>query len=72
MEVPEGSSVLQAARASGLVPTDWQGPLGVAGRVVEPQQRVSAGDRVEILQPLQVDPRTRRRERAAARRPRPG
>ena len=38
---------------------------GVWGRVKTLDQQVQAGDRVEIYQPLKVDPKVARRERFA-------
>jgi len=38
--------------------------LAVYGRIVQPEQRLSPGDRVEILRPLLMDPKEARRRRA--------
>jgi putative ubiquitin-RnfH superfamily antitoxin RatB of RatAB toxin-antitoxin module len=40
--------------------------LGVFGEVCEDSRPLRNGDRVEIYRPLKHDPRTMRRERAAA------
>src|SRR5688572_10294750 len=40
--------------------------LGVFGKVVRPDYRLQAGDRVEIYRPLLADPRTARRTRVKA------
>jgi putative ubiquitin-RnfH superfamily antitoxin RatB of RatAB toxin-antitoxin module len=66
------STAGQAVLASGLVGADWQGPIGVHGLMVPWNHLLEEGDRVEILHPLPVDPRTRRRARAEARRRKSG
>ena len=71
LRVPEGSSIAQAVEASGIA---WRVPqvklegasFGVFGEVRDPQSVLRAGDRVEIYRPLVADPKTVRRERAAA------
>jgi len=40
--------------------------VGVWGRPVERSRVLQDGDRVELYRPLQIDPRTARRERALA------
>lgn len=67
VELPAGASVAQAIQASGLAPQAWPGAVGVHGEVAGPGRVLQAGDRVELYQPLAVDPRTRRRERARRR-----
>ena len=72
LELPEGSTVRQAALQSGL---DKQFPeldlasadLGIFGKVVaKPEETVlSTGDRVEIYRPLIADPKEVRKQRAA-------
>lgn len=66
--VPEGATVLDALRSSGLLDAmeesqlnpEW---LGIWGRKASPSQTLRDGDRVEIYRPLQVDPKVARRER---------
>jgi len=41
-------------------------PIGIWGRVVDRQQRVNEGDRVEIYRRLDIDPREARRQLAQA------
>lgn len=50
----------------GETAADWQGaPTGIYGRIL-PRQHVPAdGDRIELYRPLEVDPRSNRRVRAA-------
>ena len=64
-----GSTVLQAAEASGitrLVPHGAFDPqrLGIFSQRVPPQQILRSGDRVEIYRPLLLDPMDARRRRA--------
>lgn len=65
-----GASVADAVAHSGLVerfPAIGEGPLhcAVFNRVVPLQEVLASGDRVEILRPLQVDPKEQRRREAA-------
>lgn len=68
LQLPEGSTVADAVRASGLL-ADLPAAdvdallLGVWGKKVAPNQRLRGQDRVEIYRPLKVDPKVARRER---------
>lgn len=64
LSLPEGSTVGEAAMASGLLEQVPGAGLAVFGREVSPGQLLEAGDRVEILRPLLEDPKSRRRRRA--------
>ena len=71
LELPESATVAEAIARSGLLeqfPEIASRPVACAifGRAVADSQVLRAGDRVEILRPLQVDPKESRR-RAAAR-----
>jgi uncharacterized protein len=71
LELPDSATVAEAVARSGLLeqfPEIRNTPLACAiyGRVVVDSQVLRAGDRVEILRRLQVDPKEGRR-RAAAR-----
>lgn len=72
-KVPEGTTLLEAARLSGL-PAEFPeveldpARLGVFGKLRKPDEPVKPGDRVEIYRPLTVDPKEERRRRAAERR----
>jgi putative ubiquitin-RnfH superfamily antitoxin RatB of RatAB toxin-antitoxin module len=71
LELPESTTVAEAVARSGLLqkfPEIAERPLACAiyGRAVTDSQTLRADDRVEILRPLQVDPKESRR-RAAAR-----
>jgi putative ubiquitin-RnfH superfamily antitoxin RatB of RatAB toxin-antitoxin module len=69
MRVAAGSTVAQAlalATAGGFAAAGEARPdmLAVFGRAATPATVLQAGDRVELLRPLQADPKERRRERA--------
>lgn len=69
VNLPAGSTVMQAIEASGLsqvVPGLVIDPsrLGVFSRKVAPDQLLEQGDRVEIYRPLTLDPKEARRRRA--------
>jgi uncharacterized protein len=71
LELPESVTVAEAVARSGLLqqfPEIGERPLACAiyGRAVAGSHILRADDRVEILRPLQVDPKESRR-RAAAR-----
>ena len=70
LQVPEGTSVLEAARQSGIADkfedVDLENAkLGVFGKVVAPKQVLKEGERVEIYRPLIADPKEVRKARAA-------
>jgi uncharacterized protein len=69
IELVEGSTVMQAIEASGIVEMLPHGAvdpdrLGIFSRKVSPQQIVQAGDRIEIYRPLTLNPMEARRRRA--------
>ena len=71
LQLPEPATVADAVARSGLLrqfPELGDRPLACAifGRAVADSHLLRADDRVEILRPLQVDPKESRR-RAAAR-----
>lgn len=70
LDVPEGTTALEAAQQSGI--TDkFEGidlenaKLGIFAKVVSPRQVLREGDRVEIYRPLIADPKEVRKARAA-------
>jgi putative ubiquitin-RnfH superfamily antitoxin RatB of RatAB toxin-antitoxin module len=68
LQLPEGATVHQAVRASGLSAAcpglDFLAcEVGVWGRRSEWEAALRARDRVEIYRPLLVDPKVARRER---------
>jgi hypothetical protein len=63
LEVPDGSTVREAIERSGLLPQFPEIDLntqavGIFGRIVKLDTRVSDGDRVEIYRPITADPET--------------
>lgn len=73
VDVPNGASVASAIAASGLI--DELGldeealDVGIWSRRVGLDALVKDGDRIEIYRPLRIDPKTARRQRAAAAKP---
>lgn len=66
LELTEGTTAAQAARASGL-PLENVAAYAVFGQACTPEAVVRDGDRLELLQALRVDPKEARRLRAAKR-----
>jgi len=67
VELEEGATVAEAIRASGLL--EEGGPIAgqaVFGVAVAAGARLRDGDRLELLRPLQMDPKEARRRRAEA------
>jgi uncharacterized protein len=74
LQLPESATVAEAVTRSGLLqkfPEIVERPLACAiyGRVVADSYSLRADDRVEILRPLQADPKERRRAAARERTP---
>jgi uncharacterized protein len=72
VELPAGSTLADAVRASGLLemePALAERPLdtGVFGRMRSPETELRDGDRVEVYRPLTIDPKEARRVRAEVR-----
>lgn len=76
LQLPLGSTVADALRASGLLPPQTESNpdskddsdlahLGIWGRKATPEQVLRDLDRVEIYRPLKVDPKVARRARFA-------
>ena len=72
VEVPEGTSVFEAAKLSGieqyfsgLIIDDL--PMGIFSKAVKKptEQIIMTGQRVEIYRPLTIDPKEARANRAA-------
>jgi uncharacterized protein len=70
VDVPSGTSAIDAVRASGIeqrfegIDID-NAKLGIFGKVIAPKQVLQSGDRVEIYRPLIADPKEVRKARAA-------
>jgi len=72
LELSESATVRAALQASGLlegIPMLERARLrfGIYGKLVGPEHTLKDGDRVEILRPLQADPKESRRRRARRR-----
>jgi uncharacterized protein len=69
VNVPDGATVADAIRASGVL-TDHPAleldahRFGVFGKTAAADRPVREGDRVEIYRPLKADPKEARRKRA--------
>ena len=68
LSLPEGTTVMQALRASGLLERHTGVDLathkiGVWGKLRSPDDVLRDGDRVEVYRPLVVDPKEARRQR---------
>jgi uncharacterized protein len=69
LSLPPDATVADAVAQSGLIGKAESGEEGaltcaIYGRVVALSQPLTAGDRIEILRPLRMDPKERRRARA--------
>ncbi len=69
LELPAGSTLLQAVQASGVLQRYPQVDLGtqrlgIFGKLRPADTVLRDGDRVEIYRPLQADPKETRRRRA--------
>ncbi|MCW1875242.1 RnfH family protein [Erwinia sp. INIA-01] len=69
VKVPEGSTVEEAIRASGLLDLRSdidlkENKVGIYSRPVKLHDEVQSGDRIEIYRPLIADPKELRRQRA--------
>ena len=67
VEVPEGACVGDALRATGWRCEPPFVGMAIFGQLCDASTRLHEGDRVELLRPLQLDPKEARRRRAEAR-----
>ena len=67
VSLPDGACVGDALAAAGL-PAGGIAGVAVFGERAAPETPLRDGDRVELLRPLQADPKDARRRRAAAQR----
>lgn len=71
LDVPAGTTAIEAVRASGIL-TQFpeidlaSSKIGIFGKAVAPDTVLRAHDRVEIYRPLLADPKEVRRRRAEA------
>ena len=63
LDLPDAATVADALKASGFDQAGV-GAYAVFGERVMPDDVLREGDRVELLRPLQVDPKEARRRRA--------
>lgn len=69
LQLPEGTTALEAAQCSGVA-DQFEGvdlanaTLGIFGQIVAHGQVLRDGDRVEVYRPLTADPKTVRKARA--------
>ncbi|HEY5782550.1 MAG TPA: RnfH family protein [Lysobacter sp.] len=68
VELPEGASVAEALSKAGWNEDPETVAYAVFGVTVTLQTALADGDRIELLRPLQADPKDARRRRAEARR----
>jgi putative ubiquitin-RnfH superfamily antitoxin RatB of RatAB toxin-antitoxin module len=62
LDLADGATVADALRCCGLSPAEGE-IVGIWGRRAADAQVLRDGDRVELVRPLQVDPKVARRER---------
>ncbi|MBB1089259.1 RnfH family protein [Lysobacter sp. SG-8] len=68
-DVEEGARVADALACVGWLEAPDVVGLALHGRRVESDALLSEGDRIELLRPLEIDPKEARRRRAAERDP---
>lgn len=68
LDLAPGATVADAVRLAALDPAGDITGYAVFGTVVQAQTLLREGDRVELLRPLQLDPKEARRRRAGAQR----
>ena len=64
LDLEPEATVADAVRAAALAGDDQVAGYAVFGVVAQPATQLREGDRVELLRPLQVDPKEARRKRA--------
>jgi uncharacterized protein len=67
VDLPDGSQVADALDATGMRHVDGVVGYAVFGVVATAATMLQEGDRVELLRPLQADPKDARRRRAESR-----
>ncbi len=70
LRVPQGTTLEQAVRESGLLERFPEidlasNQLGIFGKLNKPKAELRNGDRVEVYRPLIADPKEVRKQRAA-------
>lgn len=64
VELPEGAHVADAVKASGFSDLSQETAYAIFGVMAAGDAPLHEGDRVELLRPLQMDPKEARRRRA--------
>ncbi|WP_368563580.1 RnfH family protein [Pseudoxanthomonas sp. UTMC 1351] len=64
VELPEGARVADAVKASGFSDLSQETAYAIFGATAASDTPLKEGDRVELLRPLQIDPKEARRRRA--------
>lgn len=67
IELPDGASVADAVGLAGWATEPGASGYAVFGAVVDTRAILHDGDRVEVLRPLELDPKQARRRRAGKR-----
>lgn len=65
--VPPGTTLAQALARLQYEPLPARAAVAVWGKLRKPDYVMRDGDRIELLEPLRIDPKAARRARAAAR-----
>jgi len=65
LDLPENSTLGQALKAAGWDRIEGVNGYAIFGINAEASTLLHEGDRVELLRPLQIDPKDARRRRAA-------
>ena len=64
LQLQEGATVAEAIAAAAIEGSAACAAAAVHGVLARPQQPLLDGDRIELLRPLQADPKDNRRRRA--------
>ena len=67
LDLAEGATVAEAIAAAAIAGSEACPAVSVHGLLATPGQVLHDGDRVELLRPLQADPKDNRRRRAGQR-----
>lgn len=65
LDLAEGATLADAVAAVGFADTEGVNGYAVFGVNADPSTPLHEGDRVELLRPLQIDPKEARRRRAS-------
>jgi len=64
LRLPQGATLAQALARADFDPQQYSGAVAIYGKLASLQQLLYDGDRIELLRPLQIDPKEKRRRRA--------